>query len=247
MAHDLSIIDRIALRHLARRGRQYHSGMAVFAHDHIGSLVNLQGVYEGPLLEALFDFLPPTSGLAIDAGANIGNHANFFAKRFDRVEAFEPHPRTFQLLSLNAAPNVACHQLALGDEAGTARLHDNPGNAGGASLSGEGEAFDVDVVTLDSLVLAPSFLKIDVEGHEIAVLKGAAETLRKYRPVIVFEQLPAEFDGDETPVIRFLRRLDYDLWWVRPRARLARLWSKPEFLTGSKVPPGHHSMVLALN
>lgn len=251
MKYQLSLFDRVVLRHLTRKARTYKTtdGMAVYAHDHIGTMINLQGVYEGSLLQALMQFLPRRTGVVIDAGANIGNHSNWFAQHFDRVEAFEPHPRTFKLLEFNAASNVNVHNCALGKKEETATLFDLPCNMGGSSLKTEhgGRRYEVKVDTIDRHDFANvCLIKIDVEGLELSVLKGAEQTIRKCRPIIVFEQLHDEFDGDESPTIRFLRQLDYDIHWSAFRSRLSRLWTAPYFTTGTSVPAADHSMIVAL-
>lgn len=228
--------------------------MAVFAHDHIGTLINLQGVYEGPELGALsvhLDRVAPhwKSGRAIDAGANIGNHSRHFAQFFETVEAFEPHPRTFALLSVNAPSNVSCHQCALGGEPGQAVLHDLPTNIGGSSLVHESDApsHRVEVRTIDEFAFKDvGFVKIDVEGFEEHVLRGAHETIERCHPIIVFEQLRSEFDGNETAAIRLLRKSGYSLSWLERGGKLARLWAKPVFVTGDTVPERDHSMIVAL-
>lgn len=269
-AFRLSVTDRIALRLLRRKaqayGGLYPHRMAAFAHDHIGNHINVQGVYEGHLLDALFAFLSPLEdefahGLALDIGANIGNHTLWFAERFRKVMAFEPHPRTFNLLQFNTEPlsNVECAQLAMGDAKGTATLNDMPGNIGGSSLVGEskddGHLISVETVDgLDHSGTRPRLIKIDVEGFELPVLKGAEQTIGKFQPVIVFEQLAREFDGRETPAIRFLRERGYQLWWNRHsrirRNKLSRVinYSKEydvELVTGQRVPTADHGMLVA--
>lgn len=266
----LSVTDRICLRLLGSKAQAnrslYPHRMAVFAHDHIGNHINVQGVYEGHLLYALFAFLSPlkdefSHGSALDIGANIGNHTLWFADRFSKVLAFEPHPRTFDLLQFNTEPlsNVECARLAMGAAEGTAKLNDMPGNIGGSSILGasKDKGHLISVETVDGLNYSgaqPKLIKIDVEGFEMPVLQGAEQTIDKFRPVVVFEQLAREFDGQETPAIRWLRERGYQIWWNRHsqirRKKLARLmnFSKEydvEMITGERIPTADHSMLVA--
>jgi hypothetical protein len=75
------------------------------------------------------------------------------------------------------------------------------------------EIFLIDVKTLDSIVELKesdiSLIKIDIEGHELQALMGAKELIMKNRPVILFEQHGYEIDGGSSPVINYLKNLDY--------------------------------------
>ena len=80
------------------------------------------------------------------------------------------------------------------------------------------------VTTLDDFFagrsLQPNFLKIDVEGHELAVLQGARQTLKKHRPTILVEcEARHRPDGDVRPVFEFLQSLGYGGSFFRRTAR----------------------------
>ena len=84
--------------------------MAVFSSDHISHDINLDGIYEKDYLITLIKWLKSIqynifNGIAIDIGANIGNHSVFFSKFFKKVYSFEPNPKTFELLKINAKLN----------------------------------------------------------------------------------------------------------------------------------------------
>jgi hypothetical protein len=81
---------------------------AIFAHDAIGRYINLFGVFEREELDFVFEFLAPLDcefkkGLALDVGANIGNHAMYFSDYFYQVKAYEPNGDCFQILKFNAS------------------------------------------------------------------------------------------------------------------------------------------------
>lgn len=146
--------------------------------------------HEVRILEELRERLFHLPGVIVDAGAMLGNHATYFARhvRHLEVHAFEPAPENLALLERNVAPypTVHVHPVALSDHHGQAALHnDDPRNRGHVQLvPGEG----VQLVTLDELGLEwVTLVKIDVEGHELEVLAGAAGTIRRWRPLILIE------------------------------------------------------------
>lgn len=235
--------------------------MAVFANDLIGNSINLFGVYEREEIATLFDFLATRAdefavGVALDIGANIGNHALAFAPFFRTVHAFEPNPSSYRLLDYNAQykPNIVTHSFGLGDEAGRFRLAETAENAGQSVIDGAG-TIEIEVKRLDDLDIEDvKFVKIDVEGFESKVISGGRNFLIRHRPVIAFEQLAHEFDGDGTPTLRALKDLDYRFCWLQDGARVGRrLASFTELATGrshkvlsGEVPPRTHSLVIAL-
>ena len=146
----------------------------------------------------LVPLLADPARIAIDAGANRGVWTEVLRRQARRVCAFEPNPKMYAELRRCARPEVATYPFALSDRAGTAELlvpqNDRGFSNQGASLSaariGGGRCGRVQVQTrrLDDLDLgAVGFIKIDVEGHELAVLDGARETLRRDRPTLVVE------------------------------------------------------------
>jgi FkbM family methyltransferase len=108
------------------------------------------------------------------------------------VVAFEPLPRNLgylrRHLQANDIRNVRLLPAAVSDRPGTAHFSEGRGPAMG-SLAESGD-LEVQTVALDPLVAsgelpAPTFLKIDVEGAEAAVLAGAAGLLRDHHPTIL--------------------------------------------------------------
>lgn len=125
----------------------------------------------------------------LDVGANIGTITVPMAKISKEVLAFEPVAENLALLEenlkLNNVSNVTVFPIALGSEHGSVQLEaQDAADAGTYSIRGEG---DIPLVPLDSIPCSPTLIKMDVEGYEIDVLKGARETIKKHRPVIFFE------------------------------------------------------------
>jgi FkbM family methyltransferase len=132
--------------------------------------------------------------VAIDGGANVGAHSRFLAQRFEKVYGFEPAPDTYQAFvrnveDWNLGDRVVPLQQALSDRVESVSL-------GGAwrrrSLSrrvtGGGS---IACVRIDDLGLTDlAFMKLDLEGYEERALRGAQETIRRFKPVILFEDKP---------------------------------------------------------
>jgi FkbM family methyltransferase len=165
---------------------------------YIGRSFDLYGEFAEAEI-AIFRQLVRPGQCVFDIGANIGAHTVALAAIVGpqgRVTAFEPQRVIFQMLNanvaLNALQNVATHQMALGSAAGSLKVppldYTGENNFGGLSLENIKQGEDVAMSTFDSLsVRACDFVKIDVEGMEIEVLKGMAETIRHFRPAMYVE------------------------------------------------------------
>jgi FkbM family methyltransferase len=125
---------------------------------------------------------------AIDIGAHVGTWAMHLARLFRDLECFEPvaaHRECFER-NVPAREGVRLHPMALGERPGRVAMREVPWSTGSAHVWGEGE---IEMRTLDSFGFADvDFIKIDVEGLELAVVRGAEQTIRANRPVMVVEQ-----------------------------------------------------------
>jgi FkbM family methyltransferase len=127
----------------------------------------------------------------LDIGANIGTISVAMAKHVKEVHSFEPVEENLELLTenikLNQVTNIQVHPVALGSHSGTVRLAlPDPTYDAGSYTVEEGDG-NVSLITLDSLDLQPTFIKMDIEGYEIEALKGARATIQKNKPVLFFE------------------------------------------------------------
>lgn len=130
-------------------------------------------------------------GVFMDVGTNVGNHAIYAAKALKAdVIAFEPVLKQHSILTVNMALNgvrFPVHKVALSDAPGTARMQANwSNNLGSTRLSANGEAVSL-VCGDEFLDKTVTFLKVDVEGHELATLQGLHKTIERDHPTILIE------------------------------------------------------------
>jgi FkbM family methyltransferase len=190
------------------------------------------GHYEKHFAE-LFRYLVRPGARCIDVGANVGVHTVRLARLVGaegEVIAIEPDPDVVQRanrnIALNGLANVRVINAAASERAGEMRLfrpspHDT--NRARASLLHHpyltGITVTVPVVTVDDLCAgeAVSLIKIDVEGHEAAVVRGAADTIARYAPAVVFEYAPTLLEdvAAQTP-FGWLADSGYLMFGVRP-------------------------------
>lgn len=200
------------------------------ADELMASELRPDGTYQAGHLDAALKYVTDWS-IAVDGGAHVGTFSRILAARFARVIAVEPVPETFEALVTNMAHfgclTVDCRQVALGAASGAVSLTLDAlqaarKNTGGYYVAGGGT---VAQVTIDSWCL-PSLglLKLDVEGSEPAALEGAMETLRRCRPIVLFEdkQLWVRYYGSPRDAaeqwlmkagFRFLERAGCDQAW----------------------------------
>ena len=152
--------------------------------EYVSSYLERGTFYEEPLLKYLANRY---SGIrsVVDVGANIGNHSVFFhdVMGVRDITAFEPNPDNYRRV-LKSLPFAKVHQVALSDKEGSVNSISHGANMG-ASFCTEGG--DIPTATLDSYNLSPNLIKIDAENMECQVLRGALETIKRSKPVLIVE------------------------------------------------------------
>lgn len=176
-----------------------------------------------PELRRLTDFCP-RGGTAVDIGGWYGPWTRKLARRVDRVITVEPVPHLARALRTTCPENVDVVQAAAAEYAGNATLwlpQGGRGDQGISSLVRRGEVhrttLEVPTVSVDSL--RPSdvrVLKVDVDGSELAVLRGARETVQKWQPAL-FVELEVRIQPLE-PVLELMAEYGYAAW-VLPRRK----------------------------
>jgi FkbM family methyltransferase len=160
--------------------------------------------------------------VVFDVGANIGYYSLQFAKWRAVVHAFEPYPDTARKLrrnlELNPALSISVWQIALSDHEGCVSMVVPDATNCGCNyvVPGPGE---IPMTTLDAFVRAQElrrldFIKADIEGSEIALLKGGAETIDRFRPMLMVEINPStleQFGKTAADVVELLGKYRYRL------------------------------------
>lgn len=132
----------------------------------------------------------------IDIGANVGIFSLLASTRFNHVYAFEVQPETLESLNTNtgAIDNIKIMSFGLSSEVGSFKFYCSEEGNGGSSLEKSNvnkisSIIEVPIKTLDSLDIAGKIdlIKIDVEGHELEVLKGAKATIGSNLPQLFME------------------------------------------------------------
>ncbi|MEZ0261724.1 MAG: FkbM family methyltransferase [Alphaproteobacteria bacterium] len=145
----------------------------------------------------LVPFLAKADKLSLDIGANKGVWSYAMLPHSLGVHAFEPNPKSLEILRSWGKSKLTIHDMALSNQTGTATLYVPKGLRSSYSnqrsslvltrTEGHGSV-TVDTKKLDDLNITNiGFMKIDVEGFEQQVLQGAAETLKRERPNLVIE------------------------------------------------------------
>lgn len=227
-------INRIN-HYIAKKNIESYPQLAILAFDHIGLSINLNGRYENDLLCLIGDFIKEiisnsNEKIALDIGANIGNHSLYFSELFKEIYAFEPNPYTFSLLKINAEfacpkNNIKYRNYGLSNVDKNLMFRVNRDNIGGGSIVVKedfqlsAESFLIEVKPLDQINELSdkeiALIKIDVEGHELAVLEGGEILLRKNRPLILFEQSGIEINDGSSATINYLKDLNYEFAVVK--------------------------------
>ncbi len=133
-------------------------------------------------------------GLFVDVGANIGYYSVMAGKQGNRVMSIEPNSKAYSCLGDNLRKNLnpgrsETYNAVAWSSDGLVRFTEGE-YADTSRVSAQGERV-VRAISLDSLLrgTAPSLVKIDAEGSELQVLRGARETLKSEHPAIIFEYL----------------------------------------------------------
>lgn len=143
-------------------------------------------------------------GTTLDIGAYTGLYSLIAAKHGARSLAFEPNPAVFARLRENILANgldVTPREVGISDRLGLAAIV-SPSSvrltSGGRLDSGH----NVAVITVDSLELTDvTAMKIDVEGHECAVLRGALQTIERCSPLLITEALTAQARDEQADIL----------------------------------------------
>jgi FkbM family methyltransferase len=232
--------------------------MRVALADKLGAGIARTGVHELAVSELMWR-LAAGDDLALDVGANIGYFTGLLALRASHVVALEPNPRLRRFIAGNIDRWIVRDRITLDDRAasnatgsGTLHLpHDYERNYGTGSLQASGATVThaIETVRLDELIAGRrvGVLKIDVEGHELAALEGAAQSLAAglVRDIVFEEHQPLP-----SSVSRLLESAGFAIAGIeegfsRPllvgSGRVPRGWDAPTYLA-SRAPQRAHEL-----
>lgn len=185
--------------------RQAVYRVCVLSNDLIGRSFAVTGAYEEAGVAAVEwlckqNIIKNSNGsIFIDVGANIGTYSLALSSNFETILAFEPHPVVNKVLSLNKEingfDNINIQPYGLSNIDAEVTLYEPIRNAGGSSLehTGSGMSYTVKIKHASTIINQlkhdnnVSFIKMDVEGHELKVMQGLKETLINDKPVVAFE------------------------------------------------------------
>lgn len=180
-------------------------------------MLNGRPAYQGKKQQlALSHCAPDRQRTMIDCGAHIGLWSYNFAHWFSTVEAFEPvetHRECWEQNVAEAATyrnKIALHPYALGDREAMVHIRVNPESTGDSWVKGKGT---VPMKTLDSFGFEEvDFIKVDAEGYEEFILRGAEFTLKHWKPVVCVEQkrdMAVKFGLKPMGAVQYLISLGY--------------------------------------
>lgn len=197
----------------------------------VRALIALQ--YRSTTLEPVLRAALNPGDCCYDIGANIGLYAVRAAQlvgRAGQVYAFEPAPYPRRLLGSLIAENAVNDgttvvATAVSGQSGQLSLRTQPGASGLSFTPMETEESDLTVpaITIDEFAREhrpPHLVKVDVEGHEVEVIRGALDCLESHRPVMVLEVIDSHLRRAGSSVSELqalLAENDYSLWYLTQR------------------------------
>ncbi len=175
--------------------------------------------YAEPEIRLLKRLVDPARA-SVDVGANKGVYTYFLSRLSTHVFAYEPNPKFTPILGPSVGPNVTLLEAALSDRTGEATLTIPIGPKGesnnAASLEEDKYDWETRELTVPVTRLDDAnhddigFIKIDVEGHEEAVVRGAARTLARDRPTLLVEIETAHVNKDPRECFELVRSFGYE-------------------------------------
>jgi len=224
------VISEIVTRHNIRIPvkARLNNGMTTWflLGDEVGERIRRNGFREPETLDAITSYLSK-DGIFFDLGAHVGQYTLGASPLCRAVHSFEPVPGTFELLQrnvqVNGLTNVITNQCAVSDSCGQVKIYEGDlGTMDRSSLRApartSGRSFLVPTTSLDAYVAkhgaVPDLIKIDVEGAEIAVLRGGSNLLREAHPALIVEvdnENQPRFGFTTDDLLRELKSFGYSL------------------------------------
>ena len=186
--------------------------------------------YRSPELSLISNLVKNTQN-SIDIGANLGLFTFFMSRASKHVFAFEPNPYPLENLKGLVDSNVTVLPIALGNNDGPVEIkiphHRKGWSSNGASLASkeinDGKIINIQCRKLDSLNIENiGLIKIDVEGFEIEVIRGAKDTILKNKPVMIIEN-EIVHTKDTNELFTIMNEFGYDKYICNPIGKLEKI------------------------
>jgi len=169
----------------------------------------------------------------IDVGVYRGVYSYELSRLSNHVHAFEANPIIYKYLQNNLTKiikNITLYNFALSDRKGVSsfrvpirrktifqsqfeeKYHAGRGTIHDANIFNKFDKFDVETIKLDELTFSNqiSFIKIDVEGHELKVIDGAKKTIKKHKPNLLVEIQKEHSKEELVDSITYIKNLQYE-------------------------------------
>lgn len=207
------------------------------ASDKRSALLSESAIYNKKMIDSLLR-LGIDLELAIDVGANCGQSALTYSRYFRKVISFEPVPDLFRCLqhniTSNRVENVSTINAAVGEKSDrdgvVFRFSEKNHFGSKVAINPKiGKTITVPLVNLDKAIegTVPTFIKIDVEGFEYRVIRGALNLIKSHHPVMLIELVPEfmkGFGAHPQDVFSFLGKLGYCVYDTKLRKLSIAQW-----------------------
>lgn len=181
---------------------------------------NLSRDKEAEIELCLLSALADPNRISIDVGANAGSYTGALIPFSKKVYAVEPHPRLARLLRAFPTDKVEVLEAVASAKAGEVlelevslsgpRESDALGHVASGVQATSSRRFAVNTIALDDFATdSVGFVKIDVEGHELDVIRGSQKLLKEQRPILLIESESRHCDGAPWVLFEELEKADY--------------------------------------
>ena len=177
----------------------------------------------------------------LDIGAATGMYASHFAEHSKNVICFEAVKPVYEQLNKikEKHNNVITHNLAVSDFEGVSSFYVDDKRLSNSSFQNlvDGQRIEVDTVTIDSLKLNDvGFIKVDVEGVELDVLNGAADTILEYKPTCMVEVYEKFNKYPVQTTFEYFFERDYKCYYNHRGQGLKEVMNVKEGIEATKIP-----------
>lgn len=219
------IIHNQILNSIRSRALSNDIPILVYSNDTMGAYIMWEGLAEKELMNNILTKLSfePSNYNCVDVGANIGNHSILLSNFFKKVTSFEPQKEVFEVLTLNTRKikNISIINKGLStiQKKEIIKIPKNKRGMGSLVYNfAENTYFSesINLINYDKNFNEEiSYVKIDVEGYELEVIKSMHLNIKRFMPVVSFECNPTQSGLNRNiEIFNILRSYGYDCFYV---------------------------------